>query len=113
MEDNSKIIEPLLERVVEYGKTSFELAKLKALEKISDVVSTLLPNAFVFAIIASFMLFLSLGFAFWLSEILGKIYYGFFLVAAFYGILVIVVHFFMRKWLKKIIRNYFIKQVLK
>jgi hypothetical protein len=113
MEDKANLIESLLERAVEYGKTSVELAKLKTVEKTSDVVSTMIPNAFVLAIIGSFMLFLTMGLAFWLGEILGKIYYGFFAVAAFYGIIVIVLHFFMRKWLKKIIRNYFIKQVLK
>ena len=37
MEDNAKLIESLLERAVEYGKTSLELVKLKALDKTSDV----------------------------------------------------------------------------
>jgi hypothetical protein len=59
------------------------------------------------------MLFLSLGLAGWLGEILGNAYYGFFVVAAFYGIAGIIIHFFMHKWLKKMVRNNFIKQVLK
>jgi hypothetical protein len=59
------------------------------------------------------MLFLNLGLAFWLGEILGRTFYGFFVVAAFYGIAGIVLHFFMHDWLKKIIGNYFIKNVLK
>jgi hypothetical protein len=112
MEDNATLIESLLERAIEYGKTSFELAKLKTVDKTSDAVSTILPNVVVFVLIASFLLFVNIGLAFWLGEILGKTYYGFFVVAAFYGILVIVISIFMHKWLKKIIRNYFIKQVL-
>jgi len=112
MEDTAKLIESLLERTVEYGKTSFELVKLKALDKTSDVVSTVIPHTTVIVLIASFMLFFNLGLAFWLGEILGKIYFGFFVVAAFYGISAIVLHFFMYKWLKKHIGNYFIKQVL-
>jgi fatty acid desaturase len=113
MEDNKKSVELLLEKATEYGKTSFELVKLKALDKTSDVVSTFIPHSVVIVLIASFMLFLNLGLAFWLGEILGKIFYGFFVVAGFYVITGIVVHFFMHKWLKKVVGNYFIKQVLK
>jgi hypothetical protein len=112
MEDTAKLIESLLERTVEYGKTSFELAKLKALDKTSDVVSTLIPHTIVIVLVASFMLFFNLGLVLWLGEILGKIYFGFFVVAAFYGFSAIVLHFFMHKQLKKYIGNNFIKQVL-
>lgn len=113
MEDNKKLVESLLEKATEYGKTSYELVKLKILDKTSDVVSTFIPHSVVFILIASFMLFLNLGLAFWLGEILGKTCFGFFVVAAFYGITGIVLHFFIHKWLKKLVCNYFIKQVLK
>jgi hypothetical protein len=113
MEDNAKFIESLLERAVEYGKTSYELEKLKVLDKTSDVVSSFIPHLVVFVIIASFMLFFSLGLALWLGEILGKTCFGFFVVAAFYGITGIVLHLFFHKWLKKLVCNYIIKQVLK
>ena len=113
MEDNAKLIESLLEKATEYGKTSFELFKLKGLDKISDVVSSIIPQFVVFILIGSFMFFLNLGLAFWLGEILGKVFLGFFVVAAFYGIIGIIIHFFMHNWFKKIVCNYFIKQVLK
>lgn len=113
MEDNKKLVESLLEKATEYGKTSFELVKLKVLDKTSDVVSTFIPHSVVIVLIGSFTLFLNLGLAFWLGEILGKIFYGFFVVAGFYVITGIVIHFFMHKWLKKVVGNYFIKQVLK
>ncbi len=113
MEDTAKLIESLLERAAEYGKTSYELVKLKTLDKSSDVVSSFVPHAIVFFLIASFMIFLNLGLAFWLGEILGNVYFGFFVVAAFYGISAIVLHFLMHKWFKRLIGNYFIKQVLK
>jgi len=112
MEDNANLIESLLERATEYSKTSYELVKLKALEKTSDVVSTIIPHSVVFIFIMTFLVFLSLGLSLWLGEILGKIYYGFIVVAAFYGLLGFIVHFFMHKWLKKVIGNYFIKKVL-
>lgn len=113
MEDNTKLIESLLERTAEYGKVSFELVKLKALDKTSDAVSLLVPNTIVLVLIAVFMLFLNLGLAFWLGEVLGRIFYGFFVVAGFYGIAAIVVHFFMHDRIKRIAGDYFIKHVLK
>ena len=113
MNDNEKLIESLLERTVEYGKTSLELVKLKTLDKTSEVVSSFIPHSIVFLFIASLLFFLNLGLAFWLGEIMGNNSYGFFVVAAFYGVLGIVIHFFMHDWLKKKICNYIIKQVLK
>jgi hypothetical protein len=113
MIDNEKMIESLLERATEYGKTSFELVKLKAFDKTSDVVSSFIPHSVVFVVIVSFLLFLNLGLAFWLSEILGNTFNGFFVVAAFYGIAGIILHFFLHKWIKGLIRNYIIKQLLK
>ena len=113
MEDKATLIESLVERATEYGKTSYELVKLRALDKTSDVVSSAVPHSIVVVVLVSFMLFLNLGVAFWLGEVLEKLYIGFFVVAAFYAIVAIVLHFFMHQWLKKIVGNYFIKQALK
>jgi hypothetical protein len=113
MEDNTKSIESLLEKVADYGKTSYDLAKLKTLDKTSDVASSLIPHSIVFVLFASFMLFANFGLAFWLGEILGNNYYGFFVVAAFYVILGLVLHFFFHKRIKNLVWNYIIKQVLK
>jgi hypothetical protein len=113
MEDNENMIELLLERATEYSKTSYELAKLKTLDKTSDFVSTLIPYAIVFVLIVSFLLFLSLGLAFWVGEILGKVCYGFFAIAAFYVIIGIAIRFLWFNWLKRNIDKYFIKKVFK
>jgi fatty acid desaturase len=113
MEDPANLIEALLARAAAFGKTSFELEKLKALDKTSAVGSSFIPHSVVVVIIASFILFISLGLAFWLGGILGKIYFGFFAVAAFYGFSVVIFHFFMHKWLKRSVRDFLIKQMLK
>ena len=114
MEDeNAKLIESLLERVTDYGKTTYELIKLKTLDKATDAVSSFIPHSFVLVLIAIFMLFVNLGLALWLGEILGKTFYGFLVVAAFYGIIGMIIHFFMHKWLKKLVSDYIIKHMLK
>ena len=113
MEDTEKLIESLLEKAVDYGKTSYEVVKLKTLDKTSDIVSSLLPHTIVFVVIASFMLFLNLGLAFWLGEITGTTWYGFFIVAVFYLLLGVVIHFFLHKSIKTKIFDFIIKQALK
>jgi hypothetical protein len=113
MEDHMELIESLLEKVTDYGKTSLELAKLKALDKASDVVSSLIPLGITWVLIGLFMLFISVGLAFWLGEILGKMCFGFLIVGAFYGLTGIIIHFFLHDRLKKMARKNFINQILK
>ncbi len=67
MEDNPKIIEELLGKVTEYGKTEIQLAKLKVLDKTSDAVSTAVPHLVVIVLALIFLLFVNLGIAFWLE----------------------------------------------
>jgi hypothetical protein len=113
MEDNSKLLETLLEKVTDYSKTSFELIKLRTIDKTADVVSSLVPHSVVFILLASFFLFLNLGIALWLGNILGKPFYGFFVVAAFYIVTSLIIHFFAFKRIKKSVSDYFIKIILK
>lgn len=113
MEENTNFVEELIEKTVDYGKSSLELAKLKALDKTSDAVSSILAYSIVIIVLCSFMLFLNVGLALWIGKILGEIYYGFFVVAGFYCVLAILIYFFLHKWIKNQIGNVFIKQVLK
>ena len=57
MEDNPNLLETLLERASEYGKTSIELAKLKTLDKTTDIISSFIPLSVViilFCIVPAF-----------------------------------------------------------
>jgi hypothetical protein len=113
MEDNAKLIESLLERATDYGRSSYELAKLKILDKTTDVVSSLLSHSVVLVLVFSFVLFLSVGLAIWLGNIFGQTFLGFFAVAGFYVFSATIIHLFFSKWLKTSFSNYFIKQALK
>ncbi len=109
MEENVNNIETLLESTAAYGKTSFELVKLKVLDKTSDKLSSFFPHTIVAFIIVSFLLFANLGLALWLGELLGRIYFGFFVVAGAYAFVALVLHFFLRKWLKRIFYDFLIR----
>jgi fatty acid desaturase len=113
MREKDLLFEPLIENATEYAKTTYELIKLKILDKSSDVVSSIIPHSIVFVMFASFVVFLNLGLALWLGEILGGVFLGFLSVAAFYGIAGIAIHFVFHKRIKRYICNYIIKEVLK
>jgi len=112
MEENSTLIESLLERATEYGKTNYELVKLNVIDKSTNGISSFVPNTVVFLVLSTMMLFFNLGMAFWLGKILGEIFYGFLLVSAFYAFVAFVMYFFLRKWVKRVFYDYMIKQLL-
>ncbi len=113
MKDNSKLIDSLLEKATNYGKTSLELIKLQAVDKTSDSVSSIVPIAIVIIIVSCFLLFINLGIAFWLGDIFGKIYRGFLAVGAFYAIVSLILYFFMRNRIKQTVYDFMIRQLLK
>ena len=112
MEDKTNFIEPLFERAEEFGKTSFELYKLKALDKTVEVTSTVVSKGLVLYVLSMVILLLNLGIALWLGDILGKVYYGFFCVAGFYVLVWSVLYFFIYDWIKKCISNSIISEML-
>jgi len=113
MEDNSTLIESLLERAIEYGKINYELVKLNVIDKTTNGISSFVPNTVVFLVLSSMLLFFNLGVAFLLGKILGEFFYGFFIVSAFYALVAFVMYFFLRKWVKRVFYDYMIKQILK
>ena len=112
MESPASLIESLLEGAETYAKTAYELSKLKTLERITAATTALVARASVLFVICMFALILSIGMALWLGEMLGKPYYGFFIVAAFYLVLGIVTHFFLHQWIKKPVSDSIITHLL-
>jgi hypothetical protein len=112
MEENSGTFETLLEKAEDFSKTSLKLIKLKAVEKISQGVSSAASKIAGLFFFILFFFFASVALSLWLGDVLGKIWYGFSAVAAFYGILCAILIFVKHNWLKKIVENSIIKQML-
>jgi len=112
MEDQQSLIESLIEKGEQYGKTTIELLKLKTLDKSADVASTLISWAIVIVFTVLFFLILNIGIALWIGELLGKSYYGFFAVAGFYALLAIIFALFREQWVKRPVNNSIVTQVL-
>lgn len=113
METPASQVESLIERVEAYAKTTYELSRYKLLETIITVSTSLLSRLGVILVISLFVIVLNIGIALFLGELLGKIYYGFFIVAAFYLLAGIVLHFFLHRWIRKPVSELIIKQSLK
>jgi len=72
MEIAANIIEPLLERAAAYGKTSIDLARLKSMDKLVDISSTMFSRLLQVFMVAFFIFGLNIAIALWLGEMLGK-----------------------------------------
>jgi len=112
METKESLIQPLLDSVEEYGKTSFELIRLKAVDKTANVASMLLSRLALLSALFLFIVTLNIAVALWLGDLMGKNYYGFLIVALFYG-LVGTILFFLHPTIKTRINNSIIIKVFK
>jgi hypothetical protein len=112
MEDKASPLETLIQRAEDFSKTSIKLFKLKAIDKTSEIVSGLASWLVVIILIALFFMILNIGIALWIGEMLGKAYYGFFILAGFYAIMALIIQIFSNRWIKKPVRNSIISQLL-
>ncbi|HTL83144.1 MAG TPA: hypothetical protein VL651_15630 [Bacteroidia bacterium] len=108
METQLKSVELLTERALHYGEARFELFRLKAIGKTADTVSSLGAKMVVLLVLGIGFFSLNIGLALWLGDLLGKFYYGFFIMGAFYCLAGFITHIFRINWMKNPIRNFII-----
>jgi hypothetical protein len=113
MENNATTIEMLFEKAENYTRTTVELTKLSAIDKTSDVLSSLLARLTVSIVIVLFIFFFTIGLSLWIGELLGKSYYGFFVLSIAYFLVSILLHYNKKRWIKMPISNYIIVKMLK
>lgn len=112
MENKTSLFEPVLESIEEYGKTTYELYKMKALDKTASALSSSIAIGIAIVSLFFFLLILNIGVAIWLGGLMEKFYYGFFCVAAFYGILGAILFSSKNNWIKKGISNAIVSRVM-
>jgi hypothetical protein len=113
MTDQASLIASLFERTEHFTRTSAELYRLKSIDKSADIVSTLTAHLAVVSAVVLFFLIVNIGIALWLGELIGKVYYGFFIVGGFYAVAGVILHFVGTKWIKTPLQNAIITQALK
>jgi hypothetical protein len=105
------LLKEFLERSNEYLETNVELLRLKMIDKSSDVLSSLVTGIAVLLGIAIVLGILGIGLALYLGYLLGKLYYGFFIVGAFVGIAVLMLWVFRARWVKIPVCNSILKRI--
>ena len=113
MKDKAILVEQLFEKVESYTKTTLELYRLKAIDKITDVFATIASGLIIAVIIALFFILFSIGLALYLGEMLGKSYYGFFALSGLYALVAIIFAMNRRNWLEINLNNFLINQIFK
>jgi len=112
MSTPEKIMDPLVQKIENYTKTSIDLLKLKTIDKTADVGATILSRALLSLVITMFFFSFTTGIALWLGVLLGQSYWGFLVVSLFYGItgsILVALH----PKIQETLNNYIIKQLLK
>jgi hypothetical protein len=113
MEDKTTPVEVLLARVQAYTKTSIELFKLKATDKIAELTSNLASGFVILVILVLFFVNLNIAIALLLGDLLGKAWLGFILISGLYACIGCIIFLFRNKWIKRPVSNSIIELLLK
>lgn len=106
-------IELLCKKAKEYADINIELIRLNSIDKIADVLSSLVSRIIIFMFVVMFVLLVNIALSLYLGELLGKDYLGYLVVAVIYLLLLIVVNFYRDKIIKIPITNLVIAKLLK
>ena len=112
MKDKVIIVEMLIEKIEQYGKTNLELFRLKAIDKATDVFASVATRFVFFSIITLFFLLITIGLSLYIGDLLGKSYYGFFVMAGFYLVVGLLFYLFKQN-LDDFFNNFLINQIFK
>lgn len=113
MDNSTTTIEKLIEKAEIYSKTSLELCKYEAVNKTADIFSYLAVKTALFVVVVLFLLLVNVGFALWIGQELGEIFYGFFVVAFGYMCLGFLLYIFRDEWVKTPVSNFIINKMKK
>ncbi len=110
MSDVGKI-EEIIENLKSYFATNYELIKLKAVERITVILSDLISDFLVGLVVFLFVIFISLWAGFYLSARMGDNNSGFAIVAGFYFMLGLLLLIIRKKVVERPLRNKIIRKV--
>lgn len=112
MENKITPVEVLLDRAEAYARTSIDLFKLKATDKIAALLSNLVIGLIMLLVVTLIFVSLNIGIALLIGDLLGKAWLGFIVLSGFYACVGIVIYLFRNRWIKGPIRDSIITQLL-
>lgn len=112
MENQTTSIESLWDRASDYIDTRTQLFKLKAIDKASGFVSAMVTKIILVTFICMFLILLNIGLALWIGVMMGDLYWGFFIVGGFYGLLTFIFYLCRHQLIKGPVNDAIIKNLL-
>jgi hypothetical protein len=112
MPTETSSLKTLLEQSHDYLETRIDLVKLKTIDKSSDVLSSAAAAVAILLAALFFVLMLSIGTAIYIGTVLDNLYYGFFIMAGVYALVIIILYAGRKQWIKMPVYNSIIKKIL-
>lgn len=113
METTRENIQSLFADSKDYLKNKSELWKLKMIDKTSETVSSIVETVIIFFIGIIFFILLNIAIALLIGYWLDHSFWGFFILAGFYGIVGLVIHLSKDKLIKTPLINSLIQKFVK
>jgi len=113
MEDQRYDIDALLSDAGDYLETRTNLWKLKAIESLAEVSGELVSGLGMIGIAAFVVMLFSVGAALLIGDLLGKSYYGFFIIGGAYLIFGLIIFIRRGRLLKSSFSNMLIRKIIK
>lgn len=112
MDNKTTNVEDLFYKLKDYGDTRLDLFKLKAISKVSGILSTIISGVILAILLLLVILCITVALSLVIGEALGHTYLGFLIMAALYIIIGFVMFSGRTKMLKTPISNKFIKEII-
>ena len=106
-------IETIVSKTGDLVETKAELWKLKTVGKVSETFSSIISIIAIVLLASVALIIISFGAAFWIGEELGKVYYGFLIVGAFYALVGLCVFLMRKSLIKEPMSNLIIDKIIK
>jgi hypothetical protein len=112
MENDTTDVEELFYKLKDYGETTLDLLKLKAINKILRFSSAMILSFFSLVLLFLILICISIGLALLIGLWLGHAYWGFFIMALVYIIIWLILFLSKKKILDEPIKNKLIKEII-
>jgi hypothetical protein len=112
MQEENNPVEKLSENLKEYVNTRYDLATLKVTQKVADVSAQSIEFLLIATVISMFFFFINMALGYYISSLFGNGYSGFFIIAGFYLLLIIIFMIARKKLFINPLRNRIIKKIL-
>ena len=112
MESTAEQVRDIISKTGEMIETKVKLWKLKAIDKGSEVISSIISSVAIVVLVSLALIMLSIGLALLIGQFLGEVYYGFLIIAGVYGLAGLLIFIFRKKIIKGPVSNMIIDRIL-